>query len=263
MKIVVAIKQVAALDEDFEMREDGRGVDPDFFELEINEWDEFSLETALQLKEANEGQVEVVAVTVGDDDAEDVLRAALAKGVDKAIRVWDDEIEGSDASAIARILAKVAEKEGADMVFAGALSSDHSFAQTGVSIAANLDWSHVAVVNGFEYTPGAAQATVRRELEGGVEEEIAVNTPCVLTIQLGINEPRYASLRGIKQAAALPIEELSHADLGLDDDQVGEAGSLSRVRRMFTPEKGRAEMIEGTAAEQAARIAEIIKELRA
>jgi electron transfer flavoprotein beta subunit len=84
----------------------------------------------------------------------------------------------------------------------------------------------------------------------------------VLTIQLGINEPRYASLRGIKQAKNKPIEVLSHTDLGLTDEQVGEAGSLFRIRRMRIPEKGQAEFIEGTPAEQAERLAEIVKELR-
>ena len=108
---------------------------------------------------------------------------------------------------------------------------------------------------------GASSATARRELEGGLEEEITVNCPAVLTIQLGINEPRYASLRGIKQAAGKPLDEISHTDLGLSDDDVGETGSVSRVRKMFVPVKGQAELIEGTPAEQAARLAEILKEL--
>ena len=164
--------------------------------------------------------------------------------------------------AIARVIAKVVQRENADLVLAGTLSSDHGFAATGMCVAGLLGWAHVAVVSNLELTPGADQARVRRELEGGVEEEITVRCPAVLSIQLGINEPRYASLRGIKQAKAKPLEVLSHADLGLGDDDVGEAGSLSRVRRMFVPERGQAELIEGTAAEQAARVAEIVKELR-
>ncbi|RLA05719.1 MAG: electron transfer flavoprotein subunit beta, partial [Gammaproteobacteria bacterium] len=99
-------------------------------------------------------------------------------------------------------------------------------------------------------------------LEGGLEEVLTIQCPAVLTIQLGINEPRYASLRGIKQAKAKPIEELSHKDLGLSDDEVGVAGSASRVRRMYVPEKGQAELIEGTSAEQAQRVAEIIKQMQ-
>jgi electron transfer flavoprotein beta subunit len=262
MKILVAVKQVAALDEDFEIREDGRDVDPDYIDHEINEWDDYSYEEALRIMEESGGDVEVVPVTVGPEEADDVLRRCLAKGGERGIRVWDDAMEGSDPVAIARALAKVVERENADLVFAGTLAGDHSYSQTGMSIAAALGWPHVAVVSKLEYKPGDRTAKVERELEAGLHEELTVVCPAVLTIQLGINQPRYASLRGIKQAKGKPIEILSHADLGLSDDQVGEAGSLFRVRRMRIPEKGQAEWIEGTPAEQAARVAEIIKELR-
>jgi len=262
MKILVPVKQVATLDEDFEVREDGKDVDSDYIDYELNEWDDYSWEEALRLMENSDGVVEIIPVTVGPEEAEDGLRQCLAKGGERGIRVWDDAMEGSDPMAIARVLAKVAEKEGADMVFTGTLASDHGFAQTGVSLAASLGWPQIAVVCHVDYTPGAQTAKVRRELEGGLEEEVSVQCPAVLAIQLGINEPRYASLRGIKKAKTKPIEVLSHQDLGLGDDEVGEAGSLSRVRRMVIPEKGQAELIEGTAAEQAQRIAEIVKELK-
>src|SRR5680860_278417 len=262
MKILVAVKQVAALDEDFEIRDDGKGVDPDYIDFEINEWDDYSYEEALRLMEESDGDVEVVPVTVGPAEADDVLRRCLAKGGERGIRIWDAAMEGSDPVAIARVLAKVVERENADMVFAGTLASDHSYSQTGVSVAATLGWPHVAVVNKLEYKPGDRTARVHRELESGLEEELNVECPAVLTIQLGINAPRYASLRGIKQAKNKAIEVLAHTDLGLSDDQVGEAGSLFRIRRMRIPEKGQAEFIEGTPAEQAAKLAEIINELR-
>jgi electron transfer flavoprotein beta subunit len=156
----------------------------------------------------------------------------------------------------------VIEREQPDVVFAGTLSSDHAFAQTGMNIAAVLGWPHAAVVNHLELNPGDTKATVHRELEGGLEEKMTIDLPAVLAIQLGINEPRYASLRGIKQAKRKEIEVLSHVDIGLADDDVGVAGSLSRVRRMVMPEKGQAEIIEGTSAEKAARLTEIIKELQ-
>ncbi len=262
MKILVPIKQVAVLDEDFELRDDEKDADPDYLDYELNEWDDYSYETALQIMEAAGDGVEVIPLTVGPAEAEDGLRKCLAKGGERGIRVWSDDLEGADSRVISRVIAKVAEKEGADMVFAGTLASDHSFAATGVGIAAELDWAHVAVVSHLDYTPGASTATVRRELEGGVEEELTVQCPAVLSIQLGINEPRYASLRGIKQAKAKPVDELSTDDLELSADQLGESGAAYRVRRMFVPEKGNAELIEGTAAEQAARLASIIKEAR-
>jgi electron transfer flavoprotein beta subunit len=262
MKILVAVKQVAALDEDFEIRDDGRDVDPDFFIRDLNEWDDYSLEEAVKIKEAAAEPVEVVAVSVGPGDVDESLRKCLAKGADRAVRVWDAAIEDSDSIAIARVLAAVARREAPDMVFAGVQSSDQSFASTGIAAATFLGWPHAAVVSRLSYSPGAGSAVFRRELEGGLLQEVEIQCPAVLTIQLGINTPRYASLRSIKQAAAKPIEVLGLADLALSAADVGEAGSLSRVRRMYVPDKGRAQLIEGEPAQQAARLAEIIREYK-
>jgi electron transfer flavoprotein beta subunit len=261
MKVLIAVKQVAALDEDFEIRADGKDVDPDFLVRDLNEWDDYSLEEAMKIKESGGAPVDIVVVCVGPEEADEGLRKCLAKGADRAIRVWDDAIEGSDSIAIARILAAVARKEKPDMLFAGVQSSDHAFASTGIAIAAFLDWPHAAVLTHLEYTPGDKSAVFRRELEGGVLHEMQIECPAVLTIQLGINTPRYASLRSIKQAAAKPIEVLSLEDLDVAPGDVGEGGSLSRVRRMYVPDKGRAEMIEGSVEEQAMRLAQLIKEL--
>jgi electron transfer flavoprotein beta subunit len=267
VKILVAVKQVAALDEDFEIRADGRDVEPDFFLRDLNEWDDFSLEEAVKIKEAAaqaaaSDAVEVVAVSVGPDEADEALRKCLAKGADRAIRVWDAAIEGSDSIAIARVLAAVAKREAPQLLFAGVQSSDQAFASTGIATAALLGWPHAAVVSSLVLSPGAQSAVFRRELEGGLLQEVQIQCPAVLTIQLGINTPRYASLRSIKQAAAKPIEVWSLADVALGAADVGEAGSSSRVRRMYVPDKGRAQLIEGDAAQQAARLAEIIREFK-
>lgn len=267
MKILVAVKQVAALDEDFAIRPDSRDVDPDFLIRDLNEWDDFSLEEAVRIKEAASGSaaagtVDVVAVSVGSAEVDESLRKCLAKGADRAVRVWDPAIEGSDPIAIARVLAAVAKREAPEMLFAGVQSSDQAFAATGMATAAFLDWPHAAVVSTLSYTPGAKAAVFRRELEGGLLHEVRIQCPAVLTIQLGINTPRYASLRSIKQAAAKPIEVLSLADLGLSRADVGEAGSASRVRRMYVPDKARAQLIEGDVAAQAARLAAIIRQFK-
>lgn len=262
MKILVAVKQVAALDEDFEFRDDELDVDEDFLLYDLNEWDDFSLEEAMRIKEASDSEVEVVVVSVGPDRVDESLRKCLAKGADRAIRVWDDAMEGSDSITVGRILAAVAKKESPDMFFAGVQSSDQANASTGISTAAYLEWPHAAVVAGLEYSPGASKAVIRRELEGGTLQEVEIACPSVLTIQLGINKPRYASLRGIKQAAAKPIEEVSLDDIGLSPSDVGADCALSRVRRMYVPAKGRAAMIDGTPTEQAARLVEIIKEFK-
>src|SRR5271155_4456377 len=146
MKIMVAVKQVAALDEDFEIRDDGRDVNEDFLIRDLNEWDDFSLEEAVKIKEASAEAVEVVAVSVGSDEGEESPRKCLAKGADRAVRVWDDAIEGSDSIAIARVLAAVAKREAPQMLFAGVQSSDQSYASTGIALAALLGWPHAAVV---------------------------------------------------------------------------------------------------------------------
>jgi len=261
MKVLVTVKQVAALDEDFQIRADGRDVDPEFLVRDLNEWDDFSLEEAVKIKEgAGTPPVEVLALTVGPEEADEALRKCLAKGADRAVRVWDETLEGADAIAIARVIAAVVRREKPQLVLAGAQASDHAFASTGIAVAALLGWPHAAVITKLDYTHGAGSAVLRRELEGGILHEMQIEIPAVLTIQLGINTPRYASLRAIKQAAAKPIEVLTPADLAMPAHDVGEAGSASRVRRMYVPEKGRAQMIEGSVEEQAARVAQLIRE---
>ena len=262
MKILVAVKQVAALDEEFEFRADGKDVDEDFLIYDLNEWDDYSLEEAMKIKESSDVDVEVVVVSIGPDRVDESLRKCLAKGADRAVRVWDDAMDGADAIAVSRVLAAAIKKEAPDMVFAGVQSSDQSYGATGISTASCLNWPHAAVVAELQYKPGANKAVVRRELEGGLSQEVEIACPAVLTIQLGINKPRYASLRGIKQAAAKPIEEMTLADIGLSASDAGADKSASRVRRMYVPAKGRAAMIDGTPAEQAAKLIEIIREFR-
>jgi electron transfer flavoprotein beta subunit len=262
MKLLVAVKQVASLDEDFEIRADGKDVDADFLLRDLNEWDDYSLEEAVKIKEAAATPLEVVAVCIGPVDADEALRKCLAKGADRAIRVWEPALEGSDPIAIARVLAAVARREEPALVLAGVQSADHAFAATGIATAAFLDWPHAAVIARLDYAPGAPRAAVRRELEGGVLHELEIDCPAVLSIQAGINTPRYASLRSIKQAAAKSITVMDLAGLGLGSAEVGVAGSAARVRRMYVPQKSRAALIEGTVAEQAARIAAIIQEFQ-
>jgi electron transfer flavoprotein beta subunit len=262
MKILVPVKQVAALEDDFQIRPDGRDVGQEYLNHDLNEWDTFALEQAVLIKEAASTEVQVVAVTVGPQECDEILRACLAKGADRALRVWDDSMAGSDPVAIARVLGAVARKEAPGLVLAGAQSSDHGHATTGIALAAVLDWPHVAVVIGMKYGAGDTHATATRELEAGVLQDVELACPAVLTIQLGINKPRYASLRAIKQAAAKPIEVLGLAGLGVASGEVGQAGSASRVRRMVVPGKGRAQMIDGSVQQKAARLAQIIREYK-
>ncbi len=247
MKVVVCVKQVAILGDEVEFTDDERDVDPDYLDFALNEWDTYATEEALRLVEAA-GSGEVVVVSVGDEDAEDAMRRCLAMGADRGIRV---ETEGRlDPIQVARALAEVVKGESTDLVFAGVQSSDSVQAATGVALAGLLDMPSVAVVTKIEL--GDGKATVNRELEGGLLDVVEVDTPAVLTIQTGINEPRYATLRAIKQAEEKEI----------DVRQAGELGEpAAHVRKMFVPPKGGgAEMLNGGAAEVAQRIQEIVQE---
>ncbi len=249
MKIVVCVKQVAVLGDEVEFTDDERDVDPDYLDFALNDWDSFSTEEALQIREQQGG--EVVVVTCRPADAADALRRCLAMGADRAIRVWSDELAGRhDPISVARALAPAVEREQPDLVFAGVQSSDSVQGATGVALGELLGLPRVAVVNKIELADG--RVTVNRELEGGLADVTEVELPAVLTIQSGINEPRYATLRAIKQAEQQEIEELEPTDLG---------APAYTVRRMYPPPKGGgAEMLDGDAAAVAARIAELVRE---
>jgi electron transfer flavoprotein beta subunit len=189
-----------------------------------------------------------VVVSVGGEEVEDAMRRALAMGADRAVRV--DVEEKLDPISVARALAEVVRAESPELVFCGVQSSDSVQAATGTALAELLDLPRVAVVTKIELGDGAA--TVQRELEGGLVDVVEVDTPALLTIQTGINEPRYATLRAIKQAEQQEIEVREPGELG---------EPAYRVRRMFVPPKGEgAEMLDGSPADIAKRIREIVEE---
>jgi electron transfer flavoprotein beta subunit len=255
MRLVVPVKQVARIDDDEALLADGSGVDPDALEHELNEWDTFSVEAALQL--AGEGD-EVVVVTVGTPEAEEALLSCLAQGADRGIRVWDERLGDLDPLATARVLAAAVERESPDLVLCGVQSSDGVNGATGVALAAHLGLPRVAVVKAIERE--GEGLLVDRELEGGLLESVRVPIPALLTVQTGINEPRYATLRAIKQAANKPLDVLDLDALGLDPETVASAAG-SRTRRLMEREAGEgAEMLSGSPEDVAARIAEIIQE---
>jgi electron transfer flavoprotein beta subunit len=249
MKVVVCVKQVAALGDEVEFTDDELDVDPDFLDYTLNEWDTYATEEALRLTEASGD--EVVVVSVGPEDVEDCMRRCLAMGADRGIRVESDE--KLDPIQVARALADVVQGESPDLVFTGVQSADAVQAATGSALAELLDLPRVAVVTKIEL--GEGKATVNRELEGGLVDVVEVDTPALLTIQTGINEPRYATLRAIKQAEEKEIEVRQPGDLGKP---------AYRVRKMFVPPKGEgAEMLNGSAADVAQRIKEIVEDKKA
>ena len=260
MKVLVTVKEVATVEDDFEIS--GTEIEETYLDYDLNEWDDYAVEEAVQLAEAGD-DVEVVAVTIGPERSEETIRMALAKGADRAVRVWDDaiaDVELLDVETKARLLAAVVEEEDPDLVLSGVQANDDSFGATGVALAETVSFEWAAVVNALdtENVLDEGVASVRRELEGGIEELTDVELPAVLAIQTGINEPRYASLRGIRQAQSKEIDVQSLADLGVDAADV--ASSLD-VTAMYEPEtESEAQYLDGDAGEQAAKLADVLRE---
>jgi electron transfer flavoprotein beta subunit len=258
MKILVTVAEEAAADDEFEI--DGNRIDDRYLTYDLNEWDDYAIEEAVQMQEAHD-DVEVVTVTIGPERVDETIRQGLAKGADRAVRVWDDalaEADVLDPRTKARLLAAVAREEDPDLVLSGVQTADESFGATGVVLASQLDFEWAAVVNDLDLDRDGGVASVTRELEGGVEELTDVDLPAVLTIQTGINEPRYASLRGIRSAQSKPLEVQSLADLGLAAEDLPLSLSLESL---YEPEtEGEAELFEGSADETAGKLADLLEE---
>jgi len=276
MQLLVPVTDAATVDDEFEI--DGLVVDDRYLTYDMNEWDEYAVEAAVRIAEAGEG-VEVVTVTVGPERVEETVRQALAKGADRAVRVWDDDLAARDlldARAKAALVEAVAREVDPDLVLTGVQSGDAGFAATGVTLAERLGYEWAAVVNQLDLgreaerseasdrASGEAASTdadvahVHRELEGGVEELTEVELPAVLTIQTGINEPRYASLRGIRQAQNKPLDVRTPAELGVDAADLDSPLTWTATRE---PEsEGEARIFEGDADETAGELAGVLRE---
>ncbi|MFB6102476.1 MAG: electron transfer flavoprotein subunit beta/FixA family protein [Haloplanus sp.] len=259
MKVLVTVKEVAEVADDFEI--EGLTIPEKYLEYDLNEWDDYAVEAAVRIAEERDG-VEVVAVTIGPERSEETIRMALAKGVDRAIRVWDDTLAEAgllDPTATARILAAVAEREEPDLVLSGVQAADDGFGATGVALAEHLDFGWAAVVNNLVVDGDVVgEASVRRELEGGVEELTTVDLPAVLTIQTGINDPRYASLRGIRQAQRKELDVRTLADLDLDPSV---ADADLTLATMAKPEsESEATLFEGDPSETAADLETVLRD---
>ena len=248
MKLVVCVKLVRVLGDEVEFTSDGLDVDPDYLEAALNEWDACAIEEALLIKERL--GAEVVAVTAGDKRSEEALRRCLAMGADRALRV---ESSARDPISTARALVAAVKPESADLVLCGVQSSDSVQGSTGTALSELLGLPRVAVVKKLDWN-GSGPATVHRELEGGLIDIVEVDTPAVLTIQTGINQPRYATLRAIKLAEQQEIAIVAA-------DGAADGAPAYRVRKMFSPPKGAgAKMLTGAPDEIAKQIAGIIKE---
>lgn len=257
MEILVCVKRVPdTAENEIEIKADGTGIKEEDLVYSVNEWDNYAVEEAIQIRDNVGGTVTVV--TVGDEESEEVLRREMAMGADKGVLLDDDAFEASDGRGIATILKAVVEKGNYDLVLTGAQADDGA-GQVGGMLAALLDWPYASLVN-FIDTQDGKTIKVGREIEGGNQELNAIELPCILSVQTGINEPRYVGIRGIRKVASVEIPTQGAADLGIAAEAVGAAGA--RVRRVdyFTPELGEgAEILEGSMEEKIEKLVEMLK----
>jgi len=257
MEILVCVKRVPdTAENEIEVRSDGTDIERDDLVYSVNEWDNYAVEEAIQIRDNVGGSVTVI--TVGDEESEEVLRREMAMGADKGILLSDDAFEGSDGKGLAGILKAEIEKGNYDLILTGAQADDGA-GQVGGMLAAMLDLPYASLVNSIEVIDDK-KMKVGREIEGGNQEMNEIALPCVLSIQTGINEPRYVGIRGIRKVASLEIPVHGASDIGISSDSVGEAGAKVKRLDYFMPELGEgAEILEGSMEEIAEKLVELLK----
>jgi electron transfer flavoprotein beta subunit len=257
MNILVCIKRVPdTAENEIDVNSDGNDIERDDLVYSINEWDNYAVEEAVRIKEKFGGNVTVI--TVGDDDSEEVIRREMAMGADNGVLINDLSYKNSDGRGISLILKSFIEKKEFDLILTGAMG-DEGAGQIGGMVAAMLDIPYASLVNNIEFV-NEKKIIVGREIEGGNQEINELALPCVLSIQTGINEPRYVGIRGIRKVASLEIPTISSEDLKIDKDKVGSLGSNVKKINYFIPKLGEgAEILEGSNEEISAKIIELLK----
>ena len=210
MKILVAVKRVIDYNVQIRVKEDGSGIVTENVKMSTNPPDDNAIEEAVKIKEAGKA-TEVIAITVGEEKSQETVRKALAVGADRGIHVKADGI--IEPLAVSKILQKIVEKEKPDLVFMGKQAIDDDCNQTGQMLSALLDWPQATFASKIDVNDGKLEVT--REIDEGLET-IEINTPAIVTCDLRLNEPRYASLPNIMKAKKKPIEQINASDLGVD-----------------------------------------------
>jgi len=254
MKIIVAIKQVPIRDSQLRVQSSGHWIEEADLSFEINEPDAYALEEALQLKEKHGG--EVVVLCLGPARAQQTIREALAKGADRAIHIEEENLASLDTLGSARLLAAAAKNESPDLILTGLQSEDLGYGQTGVVMAELLGYCHSTIIMQVEITGSALGNVLRvkRELEDGWFQHIAMPLPAVLTIQSGINKLRYATLMGIKKAKSKEIKQVMPSKLG------GAGAASARIHKIYAPLRSRqAQVFSGDAKSAAHQLVEKLK----
>jgi electron transfer flavoprotein beta subunit len=210
MKILVAVKRVIDYNVQIRIKEDGSGINTDNVKMSTNPPDDNAIEEAVKLKESGKAK-EIVAVTIGEEKAQETVRKALAVGADRGIHIKSENY--IEPLGIAKILKKIVEKEKPDLVFLGKQAIDDDCNQTGQMLAALLGWPQGTFASKIEHKDRVIEVT--REVDEGLET-IEINLPAIITCDLRLNEPRFASLPNIMKSKKKPIEQLNANDLGVD-----------------------------------------------
>lgn len=224
MKIAVCVKQVPDTWAEKKLDAGDKTLDRESVDGVMNELDEYAVEEALQIAEANSG--EVVVVSMGPDKATETVRKALSMGADSAIHVQDENLHGSDALATSAVLAKAVEGKGFDLIVFGSESTDARMSVVPAMVAERLGAAQLTFANNVEVS--GSEVTIKRQTEYGYDEVVG-STPAVVSVVEKINEPRYPSFKGIMAAKKKPVETLGLADLGIEAASVGIAGASSVV----------------------------------
>jgi electron transfer flavoprotein beta subunit len=257
VEILVCIRRVPDTSEnEIELDSAGNDIERDDLVYSVNEADNYAVEEALQIVGREGGNVTVV--TVGSDEDEEILRREMAMGANQGVLISDDVFNGSDGKGIATILRAYVQKNHYDLILTGVLAEDGA-AQVGGMLAAMLDYPFASLVNSIQVVD-AKKLKISREIEGGSKEINEIDLPCVLSIQTGINEPRYVGMKGIRQVASVDIPTLGPSDLGIDGGAVGEAAAKVKRLDYFVPAMGKgAEILQGSREQVIEKLIELMK----
>ena len=256
MEILVCARRVPDTSEnEIMLNRAGNDIERDELVYSVNEPDNYAVEEALQIVARAGGNVTVV--TVGGEDDEEILRREMAMGANHGVLISDEAFSGSDGRGIATILKAFVQKGNYDLVLTGVQAEDGG-AQVGGMLAAMLDYPFASLVNSIEVLEGR-KLKIGREIAGGNREISEIDLPCVLSIQTGINEPRYVGMRGIRAVASVPIPTYGASQLAIDPSAVGEAAAKVKRVDYFLPALGKgAEMLEGSREEVIDKLVELV-----
>jgi len=256
VEILVCARRVPDTSEnEISLNSTGNDIERDELVYSVNEPDNYAVEEALQIVARVGGKVTVV--TVGGEDDEEILRREMAMGATHGVLISDPAFAGSDGRGIATILKGFVTKGNYDLILTGVQAEDGA-AQVGGMLAAMLDYPFASLVNSIEILDGK-KLKISREIEGGNREISEIDLPCVLSIQTGINEPRYVGMRGIRAVASVPIATPDAAELAVDPGSVGKVGAKVTRVNYFMPALGKgAEMLSGSREENIDKVLELM-----